>query len=74
MTNEAKRSEESGSTVGLGITGTLTGPFTMEKQTPDAYRLAKKVDGTLVLQGAYMWQEGCNNYGHDWRDIPTVDL
>lgn len=70
------------STVGLGITGTLTGPFTMaitaptriEKTTPDAYRLVKKPDGTVVLQGAYMWHEGWNNYGHEWRDIPTVEL
>jgi len=60
----------------------LTGSFTMattaptrtEKTSPDGYRLAKKPDGTLVLQGAYFWQEGWNTYGHEWRDIPTVDL
>lgn len=73
---------QSDSTVELGITGALTGPLTMaitaptrmEKTAPDAYRLAKKPDGTMVLQGAYMWQEGWNNYGHEWRDIPTVEL
>lgn len=48
-------------------------PPRVEKTTPDAYRLAKKPDGTVVLQGAYMWQEG-RNYGHEWRDIPTVEL
>ncbi len=86
MSNEEATTKLDGgasvSTAGLGITGTLTGPFTMaiaaptrtEKTTPDAYRLAKKPDGTLVLQGAYMWQEGWNNYGHEWRDIPTVEL
>ena len=74
--------DDGGAPAELGITGTLTGPFTMattaprrtEKATPDAYRLAKKSDGELVLQGAYMWQEGWTNYGHEWRDIPTVDL
>jgi len=49
-------------------------PGRIEKLTPDAYRLAKKPDGTLILQGAYFWQEGKTYYGHDWRDIPTVDL
>lgn len=49
-------------------------PARTEKPVPDAYRLARKPDGTLVLQGAYMWQEGWNTYGHEWRDIPTVDV
>jgi hypothetical protein len=83
MTNEkTTNGAASALTDGLCVTGTLTGPFTTaitaptrtEKTTPDAYRLAKKHDGTLVLQGAYMWQEGWNTYGHEWRDIPTVDL
>jgi len=40
---------------------------------PEQYRLAKKPDGTLVLQGAcYRWKDG--KLGHDWRDIPTVEL
>jgi len=61
------------------ITAQMTGPFETttlaaartEKTTPDAYRLVKKQDGTLVLQGEYMWQKG-RDYGHEWRDIPTV--
>jgi len=73
---------QSALTAGLGVTGTLTGPVKMaipaptrtEKTTPCAYRLAKKADGSLVLQGAYMWQEGWDNCGHEWRDIPTVEL
>lgn len=73
---------ESDSTAGLGVTGTLTGDFTIaytaptrtESLTPSAYRLAKKPDGVIVLQGAYMWQEGFNRHGYEWRDIPTVDL
>ena len=83
MTNEnTPDSAASALSAGLCISGTLTGPFTMattaptrtEKIAPDAYRLAKHPDGTLVLQGAYFWQEGWNTYGHEWRDIPTVDL
>jgi len=38
---------------------------------PVAYRLVQKVDGTLVLQGAFYWTEGSNG-GHDWEDIPTI--
>ena len=60
----------------------LTGPFTTtivapgraESTTPCAYRLAKIPDGELVLQGSYVWHEGWNNSGHEWRDIPTVEL
>jgi hypothetical protein len=52
----------------------ITAPTRTEKTSPDGYRLAKKPDGALVLQGAYFWQEDWNTYGHEWRDIPTVDL
>jgi hypothetical protein len=38
---------------------------------PVAYRLVQKVDGTLVLQGAFNWTEGSNG-GYDWEDIPTI--
>lgn len=41
--------------------------------TPSQYRLVKKADGTLVLQGAYMWQEGSWKTGLEWRDIPTIE-
>lgn len=41
---------------------------------PSAYRLAKKHDGTLVLQGSYEWWSGLTGSGHEWRDIPTVDI
>jgi len=44
----------------------------MESTSPVSFRLARKA-GELVLQGMYTWQEG-SLYGHDWRDIPTVDL
>lgn len=50
-----------------------TGPARIEKTAPDGYRLARKSSGEVVLQGAYMWQQG-REYGHDWRDIPTVEL
>lgn len=52
----------------------ITEPPRTENLTPTAYRLAKKSDGTLVLQGAYMWREGWSSHGYEWRDIPTVDL
>lgn len=45
----------------------------VEKLSPDGYRLARKPNGELILQGAYMWQQG-RDYGHEWCDIPTVDL
>jgi hypothetical protein len=38
---------------------------------PVAYRLVQKINGTLVLQGAFYWTEGSNG-GHDWEDIPTI--
>ena len=43
-----------------------------EKVAPDAYRLARKPDGALILQGAFLWQQG-GYYGYEWRDIPTVE-
>jgi hypothetical protein len=36
-----------------------------------AYRLFQKLDGTTVLQGAFLWTEGSNG-GHEWKDIPTI--
>jgi len=38
---------------------------------PVAYRLVQKVDGTLVLQGAFYWTEGSSG-GHGWEHIPTI--
>lgn len=47
--------------------------ISIENQGPSAYRLAKKPDGTLVLQGAFRWSEGkCG--GLEWREIPTIEL
>lgn len=42
----------------------------VSSSVPSAYRLIKKLDGTLVLQGAYQWSQGIAG-GHDWKDIPT---
>jgi len=44
-----------------------------EKCNPDSYRLAKKPNGEIVLQGAFLWTEGRDS-GYDWREIPIVDL
>lgn len=68
-------------------TGTLTFPITpgshqigaarIEKGEPEAYRLARyRTDEgaiELKLQGCYVWFQG-SDAGHEWRDIPTVDL
>lgn len=45
----------------------------LERTMPDHYRLARKPNGELVLQGAYEWQQGYRG-GYTWRDIPTVEL
>ena len=49
-----------------------TFPVRTEKLSPDLYRLARKRNGEIILQGAYFWQEG-NEYGHEWREIPMID-
>lgn len=45
----------------------------IENGTPTGYRLARKPDGELILQGAFQWSEGCND-GVEWREIPTLIL
>ena len=44
----------------------------VESTIPSGYRLMKKKDDTIVLQGAYHWSEGFKD-GHEWRDIPTIE-
>jgi len=47
-----------------------------------SYRLAKKPDGTLTLQGAFKWYRGNTGTsattelsdGIEWIDIPTVEV
>jgi len=46
---------------------------------PTTFRLGKKLDGTLVLQGGFEWKEMDENGrytkgGLTWEDLPTVDL
>lgn len=45
----------------------------VESSKPCAYRLARQVDGTLVLQGCYV---ATNTFESktSWRTIPTVML
>lgn len=45
----------------------------VESGTPIGYRLARKSDGEIVLQGAFEWSEGCSR-GFEWREIPTIIL
>jgi len=47
--------------------------------TPVDYRLGKKKDGTLVLQGKYHivtvnTSTNTETYRYEWHDIETVDL
>jgi hypothetical protein len=47
-------------------------PARVEDGVAKAYRLARRND-ELVLQGCFQWTCGWE-YGHEWRDIPIVDL
>lgn len=39
---------------------------------PTSYRLLRKLNGELVLQGGYLWrEEGSGKAGFDWREIRT---
>ena len=44
---------------------------TIRDQAPRQYRLCKKKNGDLVLQGAFYWSKGIEG-GHDWEDLETV--
>lgn len=44
-----------------------------EEGHPRHYRLGRR-NGELVLQGAFYWQRGFRESGHEWRDIPIIDL
>lgn len=39
---------------------------------PTHYRLARKGESELVLQGWFTWQKG-GRLGGEWRDIPIVE-
>jgi hypothetical protein len=42
--------------------------------TPANFRLARKQDGTIILQGAFVCSEGFNKLSWlEWRDLDTVD-
>lgn len=53
--------------------GSTMGPLRTQSPVPTNYRLARRPNGELILQGAYFWQQG-QDYGHEWRNIPTVEL
>ena len=65
-------SNEKMGTVSYVETLDISPAIRIENSTPSAYRLGRR-SGELVIQGAYQWQQGLK-YGHEWRDIPTVDL
>lgn len=45
----------------------------VEYSTPRAFRIGRMPDGSIVLQGAYLWTQG-DLGGIDWRTIPVVNL
>lgn len=49
------------------------GPLRMESTVPSNFRLAQHKNGTLVLQGAFVWQQGQNG-GVEWRNLETIQL
>jgi hypothetical protein len=55
----------------VGVTTVQIEPAMIRHAAPSSYRLMKRKDGTLVLQGAYRWEKGSEG-GHDWEDIETV--
>ena len=46
-------------------------PARIEYKTPVMYRLFRKKNGDIILQGAFKWEEG-EMVGYEWRDIPEV--
>jgi len=54
-------------------TSTIDTTTRVESTTPSCYRLGRKPDGTLVLQGLYFWHQG-RTTGYVWSDIETVDV
>lgn len=63
---------------GLPLNVTL-GDVRYERDYPFSYRLARRVNGELVLQGCFeSWAYGPGGaqgeLSQEWRDIPTVDL
>lgn len=52
------------------VCGSDVVPARIESGSPVGYRLARKPDGDIVLQGAFQWSQGCDG-GIEWREIPT---
>lgn len=57
------------------IDGTIQCTYAMrtEEGTPRLFRYARYPDGSVRLQGGYVWQEGWSG-GVTWRDVGTVDV
>lgn len=49
-------------------------PTRMVENMPRTFRQARKSDGAIVLQGGYLWSEGFNNSGIEWRELSIVDI
>lgn len=45
----------------------------MKSCVPEDYRLARKPNGEIILQGAFVLSEGVNG-GIEWEEIPMVYL
>jgi hypothetical protein len=64
---------EPGAVIAAAGDFTLVGEVRTGSNMPTQYRLARKPDGELVLQGGFSWWCG-NESGVEWRDLPTVEL
>ena len=60
--------------LGPGLAVANIAPARMRSNMPITFRLAKRKNGEIVLQGGFHWQEGWNKAGIDWEDLPTVEL
>ena len=57
------------------LTGTITGTIVatrIQSTQPTGFRVGQYPDGSKRVQGAYVWQEGWDRGGVEWRDLPVV--
>lgn len=59
--------------VGGSSVAIRSSPLAVKSSTPVKYRLARRKDGTIVLQGCFQISSphGCEI---EWEDLPTVEL
>lgn len=48
-------------------------PCRTQSLSPVEYRLARKKDGSIILQGAFEWRDG-SRHGILWDEVPIHEL